>query len=905
LKRKPCFEPIVAVCALLVLGTVASAQGQPAAADRPDSGQQQPDIVMPELLEFVSADYPKEAAEKGIEANVVLRLTIDVEGNVEAADVIVPAGNGFDEAARAAALKFKWKPALKDGKPTKVIIEYKYTFELQEVEPPQAEAKAPKAKSKFGNLGGTVTIAGTDIPLAGAQVVVVLADGSEQQLLTDGEGRWELPGLEPGDYTVRVSAPGYLATENTEQVAAGEATEITYRIAPELEGIEVTVQGERPPREVTRRTIEQREIARVPGTGGDALRAIEALPGVTRPPFLAGLLIIRGSDPNDSIAVVDGVEVPLIYHFGGLFSVVPTEAIDRFDLYPGNFSARYGRYMGGLVDVALRSPNMTCNDPFMKPSERQGCYHGLVELDLLNTRFLLEGPIPLTKKKWTFLAAARRSWFDTWLKPVLEAADAGVTSAPVYYDYQLIAETKPREDSKLSIRAFGADDRLELLIKDPLAEDPGFGGNLSFGTYFHQLQLLYEDQLDPSVKLTTMVSVGKSGLNFSFGSLLFDLVYYPIQYRSEFAWKLAETFTLNSGLDFDIGPYDAEVRSPAPPDPGEPDPGPFSSRPPLVSKTKSTAFRPGWYLEGEWTPTERIRFVPGVRLDYARDTSHADVSPRLNARYDIVSPTLDARAEDEPALRTTIKAGIGAFHQPPQFQETDEVFGTPNLISNRAIHYSVGIEQELTKQLEASVEGFYKDLINIVARGENDQGSFTYNNEGSGNIYGVETFLKYKPDKRFFGWLAYTLSRSERKEGPDDPVRLFEYDQTHNLSVLGSYRLGRGWEFGAKFQITSGNLYTPIADAPTLPALYAADAGSYAPIQGELYSRRLPAFHRLDVRVDKRWQFEAWRLAAYLDVRNVYNYAAVESIAYNYDYSKSVRSAGIPILPSLGLRGEF
>ncbi len=860
---------------------------------------------MPELLEYVSADYPKAAAENGIEGEVILRLTIDVEGNVEAAEVAVPAGNGFDEAAREAALKFKWKPAEKDGKPIKVVIEYRYTFELKEVEAPTPAAvpENPPAKPTVGNLGGRVTIGGTDIAVAGAEVIVVLADGSEQPLLTDADGRWELPGLSPGEYRVKVVAPGYVSTESVEEVVVGEATEVTYRIAPEPAGIEVTIEGERPAREVTRRTIEQREIARVPGTGGDALRAIEALPGVTRPPFLAGLLIIRGSDPNDSIAFVDGTEVPLIYHFGGLFSVIPTEAIDRFDLYPGNFSARYGRYMGGLVDVALRSPNTQCNDPYMKPSDREGCYHGLVELDLLNTRFLFEGPVP-GLKKWSFMVAGRRSWFDTWLKPVLEATDAGVTSAPVYYDYQVIAETKPSTDSRISVRAFGSDDRLELLIKDPLAEDPGFGGNLRYGTAFHQAQMLFEDQLDRHVKLTTMVSVGRGTFDFAFGSLFFDLVYYPIQYRSEFGWKIDETFTLNSGLDFALGPFDVTVRAPQPPDPGEPDPGPYSSRPPLVTRTKDTIFRPGWYLEGEWTPTERVRVVPGFRVDYTRDTSHADFSPRLNARYDIVSPTLDARGDD-PALRTTLKAGVGAFHQPPQFQETDETFGTPNLLSNRALHYSVGVEQELTEQLEASVEGFYKDLVNIVGRGANDTGSFTYNNEASGNIYGLETFLKYKPDDRFFGWLAYTLSRSERKEGPDDPARLFEFDQTHNLSVLGSYRLGRGWEFGAKFQVTSGNLYTPVVDDPSLPALYAADAGSYAPLQGELWSRRLPAFHRLDVRVDKRWQFKAWRLAAYLDVRNIYNNASVEGIAYNYDYSKSVRMAGVPILPSIGVRGEF
>ena len=58
------------------------------------------------------------------------------------------------------------------------------------------------------------------------------------------------------------------------------------------------------------------------------------------------------------------------------------------------------------------------------------------------------------------------------------------------------------------------------------------------------------------------------------------------------------------------------------------------------------------------------------------------------------------------------------------------------------------------------------------------------------------------------------------------------------------------------------------------------------PLQGEPFSRRLPLFHQLDLRVDKRWQFESWRFSTYLDVQNAYNNAAVEDIAYNYNFSK-------------------
>src|SRR5690606_12703080 len=128
----------------------------------------------------------------------------------------------------------------------------------------------------------------------------------------------------------------------------GEATEVVYRVSAETTGIEIIVEGERPPREVTRRTIERREIDRIPGTSGDALRSLESLPGVARPPPFSGLLVVRGSAPEDTNAFFDGSLAPLVYHFGGLSSVVPTELLDRIDFYPGNFSARYGRVMGGI-----------------------------------------------------------------------------------------------------------------------------------------------------------------------------------------------------------------------------------------------------------------------------------------------------------------------------------------------------------------------------------------------------------------------------------------------------------------------------------------------------------------------------------------------------------------------------
>jgi len=523
-------------------------------------------------------------------------------------------------------------------------------------------------------------------------------------------------------------------------------------------------------------------------------------------------------------------------------------------------------------------------------------------MDFIDQRLMVEGPLPI--EGWSFIAAGRKSWIDQWLKPALKAGGSSVTTAPVYFDYQLLADHKTAH-SRTSLRFYGSDDKVALIINDPNVADPTLGGSLSFGTAFYRAQALYEADLSSRVNVRADLSVGKDAISFNVGNFRFHLATYPIDLRYELGFRLLDGLKFNTGVDYEAAPFDVFVRAPDPPRPGEPDPGPFAARPPREVHNKGTAFRPGWYGEFEIEPFDRLRLVPGLRIDYARDTGHTDVSPRASARYTLIKG-YDA---DHPDRRkTALKGGVGVYDQPPQFQETDTVFGTPHLHSNRAIHYSVGIEQELTTHIEASVEGFYKDLTRQVARAPNDIGTYVYNNLGTGSVVGMETFIKYKPDEHFFGWIAYTLSRSVRRDGPGLPEYLFQYDQTHNLTVLGSYRLGRGWEFGARFTLVSGPLDTPSllqSDPGALPALYAADAGTYAKLEGAAYTRRLPLRHQLDVRIDKRWQLKKVKMSVYLDIQNVYNHAPVEGYTYNYNFAQSGYQTSIPIIPSLGFRVEI
>ena len=610
---------------------------------------------------------------------------------------------------------------------------------------------------------------------------------------------------------------------------------------------------------------------------------------------------MRGSAPEDSAVFVDGDTVPFIYHFGGVSSAIPTELLDRIDFYPGNFSARYGRVMGGIVDVGIREPDTSCRGPYGQPSTERGCLHGLVQVDLIDARLLVQGPLPI--EGWTFAVGGRRSWVDAWLKPVLREAGAGITTAPVYYDYQAIAETKPSPNSRLSLRLFGSDDALEVLIENPAAQDPGaFGGSLRFGTSFYRIQALFEADLARNVSLKSLVSVGRDKAAIGLGRFRFDASTYAIQTREEFSFELAPEVTLNAGMDILIAPFELLARLPEPPRPGEPSPGPFSTRPLLETEVNDTFYRPAWYADAQ-LHFGHLMLTPGLRVDYARDTGHTDLSPRLTARYDL--STNAQHPDGTTSRRTTVKAGAGVFHQPAQPQETDEVFGTPGLRSNRAFHYAVGVERELTDNVELNVEGFYKQLPRLVSRAAALDGTFAYDTRGSGRVIGAEMLLKYKPDARFFGWFAYTLSRSVRRDAPGEELYPFQFDQTHILTLLGSYKLGAGWEVGARFRLVSGPLETPVLGPPNLPAVYAADAAAYTPLQGAPFSERLPLVHQLDLRMEKNWHLRDFDLMFYVDLWNAYNHAASEAFTYNFDYSRRAYQQGLPILPSLGFRGEF
>jgi hypothetical protein len=314
--------------------------------------------------------------------------------------------------------------------------------------------------------------------------------------------------------------------------------------------------------------------------------------------------------------------------------------------------------------------------------------------------------------------------------------------------------------------------------------------------------------------------------------------------------------------------------------------GPLTGLPTASFVGRFTSWRPAAYVEALVRAGDRLLIVPGLRGDYFSEDEAWAVDPRLSARLRL-------------AAETTLKGGAGLFSQPPQWGETVPGLGNPKLGLTHAQHYSVGVEQGFGARGSVSLDGFYKRLSDLEVNGVDAAGQVIQVNGGIGRIYGLEVLARLNPTGRRFGFVSYTLSRSERNDHGEG-WRLFDYDQTHILTIAGGSRLPRGWELGATFRLVSGNPNTPVTGA-----VYDANADYYAPVFGAVNSARDPLFHQLNVRVEKAWRFRAWQLAAYLDVQNVYNHRSQEGLQWSYDYARSAPVAGLPVLPSLGVRGEL
>ncbi len=853
-------------------------------------------VIPPKLAKQVRAVYPAKALTDRVYARIVVELLISATGEIDSARVVdstITAEDGtkkaddayqFGEAALAAAFQLRFEPAKLNGEAIEVEINYTFHFKLPDLqtEGDTGATKTPET-SPVVNFTGRLIERGTRATLAGIVVTAYRDENGKTvgfDATSDKQGRFRFYNLGAGVWQVRIAADGYYRFETTEEIKANQLVETSYYVERRsYNPYDVLVEAPRPQKEVTRRTLTSAEIATVPGTLGDPVLVIENLPGVARPELGSGELIVRGSGPEDTGILVDGINVPLIYHFGGLKSVLPAKVIESIDFYPGNFSVRYGRALGGVFDAHVKR---------LEPDR----HHGSADISLLDTSLYFEFPIG---DNAAIAFAGRRSYIDLVLNAVVpEDSSVGLVNAPRYYDFQILGNWRPKPAHDLRALFFGSDDRIELLFADP-TDDIGVvasSGRAAAKTRFQRLTFEYGYIPSASFKNHLKVGIGHDVFDADiFGDFRLDIKLWQFQARDTATWKWNQYLQLNAGVDVLLSLVDGFVNAPIRPQEGElePDfePDDFVS----TSFKNRVLFSAAPFLEAEITWGD-LRIVPGFRVDYFRVADQVTFDPRIVARYQLGD--------------WAIKAGVGIVHQEAPFDATDKEVGNPDLDAQDGVHYSIGAEWKPLEYLSIDANLFYKDLNNLVdttnsfVTRDGERVAQVFDNSRTGRVYGGELFVRHTFANNFRGWVSYTLSRAERFDKGSSDARLFDHDQTHIFAAVGSYRLPRNWEVGLRWRFVSGRPETPV-----IGSTFVNEIDQYLPILGEINSDRLGAFHQLDLRADKTWVFRNWKLSAYLSLINAYNRKNIEETSYNFDFSEKGGASGLPIFPILGVKGEW
>ncbi len=846
----------------------------------PEEAKKEPTITrLPQLVESRQAVYPPGKLAAGVEANVGTLLDIGADGRVQRVEIVEGAGPEFDAAALSALAGFVFTPAELDGVPAPVRIRYIYHFVIEKKKTTITEVAPPDPDA--GTIRGTVLEAGTRRPIAAAEIVLATVGLTA---VCDGQGRFELKEVPPGKHEVRASGAGFAeGRARVELLAKGTAEPTLYLRRTEVGELSATVVGEKAAEAPTRRTLTREELANVPGSLNDPIRAIQNLPGLARAPALSGALLVRGSPPADTGIYFDGNKIPILFHFLGGPSVISEEMLDRIDFYPGGFGAYYGRNLTSAIDVKSHKGDATG-------------LHGSASVDLLQATAFVEGPVNSDTK---VAVAARRSYIDVFL-PLFLPNDPknGITLiTPIYYDYQARLDHKLSNGDDLTVFAFGSDDKLSLVQKGGTRNN-----NISVDTHtgFHRFQVSWKRQVSPSLSLSIQPVLGFTSQDFSASGAgpgtfalpqtgtLFDL---SAGLRADARLRSGPGLELRTGLDvlWDRYKYQADIQSSL---------DIRSLGGPITEQQTFSRVQPfsqiGEFIEIEWKQG-RLSLTPGLRFDQVHWSGNTalSVDPRLWARYQL-SP------------ETALKAYAGLYHQPPSPLQVDQTVGNPHLGQSYAGQIGAGVEHRFSDVWNASAEVYYNrraDLVFRVPAAVLADGS-VYNpilsNSGVGRSYGLELLVRREITSKLYGWLAYTLSKSQVIQRPTLGWSAFGFDQPHNLTAVVGYRPSVGWELSSRYRLVSGN-----PTAPVKTATLDSDSGGFVPDLGTFGDARLPTFSQLDARAQYTWTFKLWQLSLYLDVQNVLNAKNEELHLYDYRYRAQGGITGLPILPTLGVKGKF
>ncbi|MCB2203569.1 TonB-dependent receptor [bacterium] len=733
----------------------------------------------------------------------------------------------------------------------------------------------PASAFSQGVISGTVQEAESGEAVIGANVILA---GTGKGAATNRYGYFALAGIQPGSYTLRISAVGYRTDEREIEITKSDEIRLLVSLQPSvIELGAVSIEATRQEAEARRLSsvdVPIEQILRLPSLGGevDVFRALQLLPGVQAASEISSGLYIRGGSPDQNLVLLDRMVLYNPSHLGGFLSTFNADAINNVTLVKGAMPAEYGGRLSSVVDVTMREGG-------------RDRIRGAGGISMIDSRLTIDGPI---NEDITFMLSGRRVYLD-WLVDLM-SDDASLN----YYFYDLVAKTNIRlgDNDRLFFSGFFGRD----VMGEPFDDDDDF--NVSWGNSAGNLRWTHIF----GSKLFTNVSAVISDYHFSSEFQEWDdtrfksisgILDYSLRVEAEYFHSAEHSFKL--GLENTLHTFTSEASS---------DRSEFTEFDPHLPTHRGTEV--SLFMQDEWKLSPQFTAQIGGRAFYFDRGPYFRFEPRLAAFY-----TFD----NEVTLKAAFIGANQFLHLVTRNDitlPTDMWFpSTSSLPPSYSLQYVLGASRDFDDGMySVSLEGYYKSMNNLLEFRDNAYFSIFAPLEeeltgGDGRSYGAEVFIQ-KRKGNFTGWLGYTLAWTDRtfpelNDGKTFPPR---YDRRHDISLVLNYRLGENWEFTGVWVYGTGQAFTfPVAQ-------YTLDINDGVKL---LYSDRngyrLPAYHRLDLNFSYGFKWFGWDWKASINLYNTYNHLNPFSRYLDYDWQtdswKLKQITLFPLLPTFGLSFRF
>ena len=690
---------------------------------------------------------------------------------------------------------------------------------------------------------------------------------SNQGAYSEEDGSFIITDVIPGSYNLTASFVGFDSQTKFNVIIKSKGNRsFNFILIESSESLEEVVVSNKNtisrPKEtpLSTQSLSAVEIATYPGGNNDVVQVAQTLPGVS--PSVGGFrndLIIRGGAPNETVYYLDGVEVPNINHFatqgsaGGPVGLLNVSFINDVTLSTSAFGAQYDNPLSGVLQFKQRDGN----------KER---FNTNIRVSATDAAFTFEGPLFKNNKpesNTSFLLSVRRSYLQALFKLI------GLPIRPDYWDYQYKLSHQIDDYNNLYVIGLGSVDDFSVEAPDDFDEEAQAiieqapfiqqktnsigvtwrkrfkdgSGYMETTVSNNRLENIFTNYLDPE---------NETGIIFRNDALESEtkLRYQLTKFLND--WKFTGGFNTQHSYYTNSTVNNADA---------------------IFYTTEIDFIKYGFFANATRSFfNDKLDVSLGFRMDDDSFTSSNDLlssfSPRLSLSYEFsedwrISATAGRYFKIAPYTILGFKDASGNFtNKDSDYTQSD--------------HYVIGLQHYLNPAASISLEGFYKrytdypvsvlDQVSLANKGADFEvlGNEDVETVGKGRSYGLEFQYQQKLLNNFYSIFSYTYFFSEFTGFDTGTYIPSVWDSRHLASFVGGYKLKKNWEISSRYRFAGKTPYVPTNLDATL-ASYPEIILDYT----RLGEEKLATFSQLDIRVDKKWNYEQLSLNIFFEVQNV------------------------------------